>query len=214
MPKRLFPPVALWKTEQRVGLARNHDRPCCRRRSAYTARSMCGSCEALSWLLAVEGIPEGLDLPDLIALGGESRMAQCESQADELPLPELPDDMIRESNRFTVSLLSPLFLPRDSSGRLASPMPGQTFPGLAGSTVVSACVGRPVHIGGWNSLKPRTVAAHSSFAARINLVLRGCPCCRPDSVLALHGRHVGERRPYGFGQIALGAWPQETGDVA
>jgi len=121
--------------------------------------------------------------------------------------------MIRESNRFTVSLLTPLCLPRDSSGRLAPPMPGQSFPGLTGSTVVSACVGKPVHIGGWNSLNreplpliPYLPAGSTWFCEADTAAL--------DSVLALHGRHVGERTPYGFGQIALGAWPQETGDTA
>jgi CRISPR-associated protein Cmr3 len=121
--------------------------------------------------------------------------------------------MIRASNRFTVSLLSPLCLPQDSSGRLASPMPGQTFPGLTGSTVVSACVGRPVHIGGWNSLKREPLPLIPYLPAGSTWFCEAEPAAL-DCVLALHGRHVGERTPYGFGQIALGAWPQETGDTA
>ena len=132
---------------------------------------------------------------------------------DELPLPQSPVDMIRESNRFTVSLLSPLCLPTDSSGRLSLPLPGECFPGVAGATIVSACVGKPVQIGGWNSLKREPLPLIPYLPAGSTWFCEADPAAL-DSILALHGRHIGERTPYGFGQIALGAWPQETGDTA
>jgi CRISPR-associated protein Cmr3 len=208
----LVPSSALWKTEQRVGLARNHDRRAAEEGALYSPEYV-RLLRGVELATVVEGVPADWTFPDLIALGGESRMAQCESQADEFPLPQLPDDMIRQSNRFTVSLLSPLCLPKDSSGRLASPTPGQSFPGLTGSTVVSACVGRPVRIGGWNSLKREPLPLIPHLPAGSTWFCEAVPAAL-DSVLALHGRHVGERTPYGFGQIALGAWPQETGDPA
>lgn len=203
---------ALWKSEQRVGLARNHDRRAAEEGALYSPEYV-RLLRGVELATVVEGVPEDWTFPDLIALGGESRMAQCESRADELRLPQLPIDMIRESNRFTVSLLSPLCLPRDSSGRLAPPMPGQTFPGLTGSTVVSACVGRPVHIGGWNSLKCEPLPLIPYLPPGSTWFCEADPAAL-DSVLTSHGRHFGERTPYGFGQIALGAWPQETGDTA
>lgn len=208
----LVPSSALWKTEQRVGLARNHDHRAAEEGALYSPEYV-RLLRGVELATVVEGVPEDWTFPDLIVLGGESRMAQCESRAYEFPLPQLPDDMIRESNRFTVSLLSPLCLPKDSSGRIVSPMPGQSFPGLTGSTVVSACVGRPVHIGGWNSLKGEPLSLISYLPTGSTWF------CEADSaaldyILALHGRHVGERTPYGFGQIALGAWPQDTGDTA
>lgn len=202
----------LWKTEQRVGLARNHDRRAAEEGALYSPEYV-RLHRGVELALVVEGIPGDWGLPDLIALGGESRIAHCESRADELPLPQLPVDMIRESNRVTVSLLSPLCLPKDSSGRLAPPMPGQRFPGLTGSTIVSACVGKPVHIGGWNSLNRQPLPLIPYLPAGSTWFCEADPAVL-DSVLALHGRHVGERTPYGFGQIALGAWPQETGDIA
>ena len=208
----LFRPDDLWKTEQRVGLARDHESRAVEEGALYSpayVRLQPG----VALALAVEGIPGDWILPDLIALGGESRMAHCESPVDRLPLPELPVDAIRESNRFTVSLLSPLCLPRDSSGRLAPPMPGHSFPCLAGSTIVSACVGKPIHIGGWNSLSREPLPLTPCLPPGSTWFCEADPAAL-DSVLALHGRHVGERKPYGFGQIALGAWPQETGDVA
>ena len=208
----LVPSGALWKTEQRVGLARNHDRRAAEEGALYSPQYV-RLLRGVELATVVEGVPKDWTLPDLIAMGGESRMAQCESRADELPLPQSPVDMIRESSRFTVSLLTPLCLSKDSSGRLASPRPGQSFPGLTGSTIVSACVGRPVHIGGWNSLKREPLPLIPYLPAGSTWFCEADPAAL-DSVVALHGRHVGERTPYGFGQIALGAWPQEIGDAA
>ncbi len=205
-------PDHLWKTEQRVGLARDHDRRAAEEGALYSPEYVRLQ-RGVELALMVEGIPENWVLPDLIALGGESRMAHCDSRADELPLPQMPVDMIRESNRFTVSLLSPLCLPKDSSGWLTPPMPGQCFPGLTGSTIVSACVGKPIHIGGWNSLNREPLPLTPCLPAGSTWFCEADPTTL-DSIFGLHGRHVGERTQYGFGQIALGAWPQATGDIA
>jgi CRISPR-associated protein Cmr3 len=201
----------LWKTERRVGLARDHDRRAAEVGALYSPEYVRLQ-RGVELALAVEGLPEDWDLPDLIALGGESRMAHCESRAEEFPLPQFSVDMIRGSNRFAVSLLSPLCLPKDSSGRLTAPMPGQCFPGLTGSTIVSACVGKPIPIGGWNSLNREPLPLTPCLPAGSTWFCETDPTTL-DSTFSLHGRHVGERTQYGSGQIALGAWPQETGDT-
>ena len=208
----LVPSIALWKTEQRVGLARNHDRRAAEEGALYSPEYV-RLFRGVELATVVEGIPEDWLLADLIAFGGESRLAHCVIRPDELPLPQSPVDMIRESNRFTVSLLSPLCLPTDSSGRLSLPLPGECFPGVAGATIVSACVGKPVQIGGWNSLKREPLPLIPYLPAGSTWFCQAEPAAL-DPILALHGRHIGERTPYGFGQIALGAWPQETGDIA
>lgn len=205
-------PDHLWKTEQRVGLARNHDKRAAKEGELYSPQYVRLQ-RGVELALVVEGIPANWSIPDVIVLGGESRMAHCESRADEAPLPKAPVDMIRESNSFTVSLLSPWCLSNDSSGRIISPMPGQRFPGLTGSTIVSACVGKPMHIGGWNSLNREPLPLTPCLPAGSTWFCEADPAAL-DSILALHGRHVGEQTQYGFGQIALGAWPQETGDTA
>ncbi len=207
----LVPSSALWKSEQRVGLARNHESRAAEEGALYSPEYV-RLRRGVELAMLVEGVPEKWEFPKLIALGGESRMAQCKSRAGELPLLPLPDDIIRESKRFTVSLLTPLCLPRDSSGRLASPMPGQSFPGLRGSTVVSACVGKPVHIGGWNSLKREPLPLMPYLPAGSAWFCEADPTAL-GSILTSHRRHAGERTAYGFGQIALGAWPQETGET-
>ena len=204
-------PDHLWKTERRVGLARDHDRRAAKEGELYSPEYVRLQ-RGVELRIAVEGIPEDWVLPDLIAFGGESRMAHCESQSGELPLPQSPDDLIRDSNHFTVILLTTLCLPKASSGRPVSPMPGESFPGLMDSAIVSACVGKPVYIGGWNSLNREPLPLTPCLPAGS---IWFCEAHRTalDSILRLHGRHVGERTEFGFGQIALGAWPQEIGDT-
>jgi len=208
----LFRPDQLWKTERRVGLARDHDRRAAEEGKLYSPEYVRLQ-RGVELVLVVEGLPEDWSLPDLIALGGESRMAHCESRVEEFPLPQSPVDTIRASNCLTISLLTPLWMARDSSGQVTPPMPGQCFPGVAGSTIVSACVGKPISIGGWNSLNREPLPLTPCLPAGSIWFCEANPTAL-DSILTLHGRHVGERTQYGFGQIALGAWPQETGDIA
>ena len=205
----VIPSAALWKTEPRVGLARNHETRGAEEGELYSPEYVRLE-HGVALAVGVEGIPEAWMLPDLIAFGGESRMAQCENRPAALPLRQPPDDLIRQSSRFTISLLSPLCLPMHASGCLVQPKPGHSFPGLAASTIVSACVGKPIHIGGWNSLTHEPVRLSPCLPAGSTWFCEAGPTAL-DSILDLHGQHVGERTQYGFGQIALGAWPQETG---
>ncbi len=208
----LLPSSALWKAEQRVGLARHPESRAAEEGALYGPTYVRLE-QDVALALVVQGIPPDWELPGLIAFGGESRMAHCESAVQELPLPQEPLDMIRASNRFTVSLLTPLCLPSDPSQRLAPPMPQRPFPGLAGSKVVSACVGKPIPIGGWDSLDRRPLPLVPCLPPGSTWFCAADPAAL-DSLLAWHGRRVGERTPFGFGQIALGAWPQKTGDAA
>jgi len=85
----LVPSSALWKTEQRVGLARNHDRRAADEGALYSPEYV-RLLRGVELATVVEGVPTDWKFPDLLAFGGESRMAACESRADELPLPQLP----------------------------------------------------------------------------------------------------------------------------
>jgi len=89
------------------------------------------------------GVPVEMKcLPELFPLGGESRLAQCDPWNGD-PLPKAPRaDSFKSMPRgveFAVILLTP--------GRLADPT---SF--FSGARLISACVGKPVPIGGWDSL--------------------------------------------------------------
>ena len=98
---------------------------------------------------------------------------------------------------YSVIVLSPL--------PLAEPLlPKQPVPGLPGS-LVSACLPRPLMLGGWDSL------AHQPLALKPHLtpgsVLFMCAKATDETaVSALHGTCIGERPDWGYGLVAIGTW--------
>jgi CRISPR-associated protein Cmr3 len=211
-PETLFRSSNLWRIEPRVGLARDHVTRAAEEGKLYSPGYV-RLRQNVKLAVAVEGIPDDWALPELTPFGGESRLAYCESHQTPLPLPVAPADQIRDSQRFTVSLLSPLFLSTNGTGRCSHPEPGEVLHSLAGSRIISACVGKPIRIGGWNSVhrEPEPLCAYLPFGstwfcevARADLL---------DSILEMHGKTIGDRKPHGLGQIAIGAWPTNTGDT-
>lgn len=202
----------LWRIEQRVGLARDHESRAAEEGKLYSP-AFVRLRQHVKLAVTVDGIPEDWPLPELTAFGGESRLAYCEARPGPVPLPVVPADQIRESQRFTVSLLSPLLLPANESGHQTHPEPQGVLHSLAGSRIVSACVGKPIRIGGWNSVhrEPEPLLAYLPAGSTWF-----CEVTRPDaldSLLEMHGQAIGDRKAHGLGQIAIGAWPTNTGDA-
>lgn len=203
----------LWRIEPRVGLERDHEKHAAKEGMLYSPAYV-RLRRDVKLVVTVEGIQDDWKLPDLIPFGGESRLAHCEVNPGSLPLPDVPVDQIRKSETFTVSLLSPLLLPTNESGRHSHPEPGNALDGLGSSRIVSACVGKPIRIGGWNSVHREPEPLLSYLPAGSTWF---CEIARPDaldSLLKMHGKTIGDRRPHGLGQIAIGAWPTNLGDTA
>jgi len=202
-------PTSLWSHEPRIGLVReplsrttaDSDHALYSPRYVRLRRNV-----ALS--VVVHEVPEDWTVPDLFPLGGEGRMADCRL-CDSVALPSA-SIAIRKTRRVAVVLLTPLCLKPDANGLLEHPRPNHSFPDLQGTTIVSACVGKPVRFGGWNSLAGEPIAltpclpAGSTWFCEIEQAA-------VDTVLQAHGRHVGERTAYGFGQIVLGTWDDKGG---
>ncbi len=200
----------LYCSEPRVGLARDHQTRMAEEGKLYSPQYVRLEKE-VSLAVGVQGVPDDWTLPSLVTFGGESRMAYCDSRTSPLPLPTAPADAIRQSYQFTVTLLTPLFLPADDSGRHRHPLPGDVLPRLSGSWIVSACVGKPIQIGGWNSLH------REPLPLRAYLPTGSTWFCKTqedavDAILDMHGKHIGDQTQYGLGQIALGAWPRPNGE--
>lgn len=75
--------------------------------------------------------------------------------------------------------------------------------------MISACVGKPVYIGGWDISKgkPRTlepqVPAGSIFYMKID------PTDSTKAVNTIHDQHIGLKTNLGFGHTAVGVWNNE-----
>jgi len=140
---------------------------------------------------------EGDELPEtLTAMAGEHRMAHF-GVMGALELPRLPENL--KDGRYIVYLLSPLLLD-------AMPKPGGGLAGLPGK-VVSACTGKAIRIGGWDSRGANggykgPLPLRAAIPAGSVFFMEGA-----DGDLAQwHGKHIGKAAEWGFGQILIGKW--------
>lgn len=211
---------ALWRAELRVGLERQPKTRTARENMLYSSthvRMMHGHPRPgqtghrgdVSLGVRVSGIPESWKEPvgDLIPLGGESRVAECHCWNVDPALTVTQDtqDEIIASGRAAVIALSPLDLDGavDANGlSLAVPDGGEV-------RIVSACLDRPLRIGGWDSLARRPHPLRSVLAPGSVLF---CEAAEPSRfVEAVNSGSglpsLGSRQAFGFGAVALGIWP-------
>ncbi len=195
----IFPPGALWEHESRVGLHRDEIKLTTGEGALYSPAYVRLK-KGVALGVGLEGLAETLSssIPSLFPLGGESRLAQCDPWPHD-PLPVAPPlNSFRPDQNgylsFAVILLTP--------GAFREP----PIPGVG---IVSACLGKPQLIGGWNSvareplpLKPHAPAGSVWF----------CQIRETDfpAIHSLHGSHIGPHASHGFGQIILGHWPINT----
>jgi CRISPR-associated protein Cmr3 len=209
-PDTIVRSTDLWKREPRVGLARHHETRTAEEGKLYSPQYVRLS-KDVSLAVAVQGIPANWTFPRLTTFGGEGRMAYCDNSETPLRLPAVPTEAIRESLQFSVTLLTPLFLPADALGGHKHPLPGDVLPGMSGLRIVSGVIGKPIQVGGWNSLHREPLPLRAYLPAGSTWF---CEAKQEaiDNLLEKHGAFIGDRTKYGFGQIALGTWPRNIGD--
>ena len=205
--KQIVSSEALWKYEYRIGLARGDDTRTAEEGMLYSPVFIRPQPDTVL-SVTVSGLPSEWSLPELIAFGGEGRMAKCEP-VELIDLHTMTEDSIRrDGGRLVVVLLSPLCWSVGNGGVMKGPGVGDFLPGLEGARIISACVGKPIRIGGWNSLKNEPLPLRPYLPAGSVFF---CQCdAAIDSVLKKHDDHIGELTAYGFGHIAVGAWPNRS----
>ena len=194
----------LWQHEVRVGLKRNEEKRVTEQGAIYSPRFVRLK-RGVSLAMTVEGLQSDWHIPKLLALGGEGRMADCTTVEGCELCPSPANDPLR----FTVTLLTPLMLPIEPDDTVRQPAVGQRLPGLTGSLIVSACVGKPHSIGGWDSTKREPLPLRPVLPAGSTWF---CECDEKDwsSVSQMHGQWIGDKTVYGYGQIVIGQWPPTT----
>ena len=197
----------LWGSEPRVGLLRD-ERTRTTKEGALYSPAYIRLTGDVRLAMNVDGIPSDWQMPELLALGGESRLAYCEAVNGIKLLPDQPEfsPATNAAVELTLTLLTPAFFGAHD-GVVIPPRAGDDFPGLPGVRVVSACVGRAVYIGGWDSLERRPLPLTPFFPAGSTWFLE-VQRDHVASVTAHHGKCIGEKTKFGFGQIALGVWPR------
>lgn len=190
----------LWEFEFSIGIERKTETRSVVEGALYSI-SKVRLKPGVSIAVEIDGLDDDDELESTFPFGGEGRLAQAERITNIHEAPKLPalDPCAEGKIRFTVTHLTP--------ARFNSiwPGPGGELPGLVGSRVVSACLERPLWIGGWDSvnkrpqpLKPYLPGGSTWF-------------CEADSNLAqkvinFSGQRIGEYCEFGFGEIAVGLW--------
>lgn len=195
----IFSPSDLWAHEPRVGLVRD-EKTLTPGEGARYSPAYVRLKKGVSLGVGIAGVPNDLkaDIPPLFPLGGESRLAQCDAWPHS-PLPAAP----------SFASIKP-----DTTGRIAFVIilltPGAfKEPSLPGAEIISACVGKPQFIGGWDSLK-REPLPLQPFAPAGSVWF--CKVSAADflAIHEQHGKYLGTHSAHGFGQILIGHWPQST----
>jgi CRISPR-associated protein Cmr3 len=198
----LISDVKLWSEEPRTGIQRDATTRTASDGGLYSSRHFRLQ-EGTALVMSATGLPPDWPLPSgAYPFGGESRLAYWQQWSGDLAL-KMPIDRICDEGRFILIALTPLDLSRQAClGR--TPLTE-----LGGALVKSACMDRPIRIGGWDSLsrQPRPMRSyvppgtvffcecHDKTALRsaIDQMGDGMPI-------------VGATSDAGFGCVALGTW--------
>ena len=83
-----------------------------------------------------------------------------------------------------------------------------TLPGLPGN-LVSACLPRPLMLGGWDSCTRQPLPLQPHLAPGSVLFMRA-PASDETAIRALHGTCIGMRPAWGYGLVAIGTWKEQN----
>ena len=203
------PQRCLWRSELRVGIQRDASSHTVQSGFLYTA-SHVRLIDNVSVVMGIDNLPQDGKLLAQIErclhpLGGEGRMCQMEIlEGSDMPvLPPMPSLSIRQGRvRYSVILLQPTATSRP-------PQPQEeNYAGLPG-IVVSACLPKPVLVGGWDSVTRRPLPLRPLLAPGSILFLEA-EAGRLDAIQRLHGASVGANGDWGFGLTVIGQWPKES----
>lgn len=200
---------SLWSEEPRIGLEIDRRTRAAKEGMLYSTRHSRPE-RGVSLGARVAGVPDDWSLPfgSMIPFGGEGRLAECvEWKSGVLLKPPSSIDGVR---CIAVVALTPLDLqPEVCDGRSMLELAD-----LGGVRVVSACLDRPQPIGGWDSLTRRPRPLRGVLPPGSVLFCEAPdPVRLNDTFVTRDGTtHVGTRRQWGFGLVAIGHWADQVKD--
>ncbi len=190
----------LWGSENRVGI-----KLC--KRSGTAEDSMLYSSihvrlkKGITLGVLVEGVPDSwyVGLNNIIPLGGEGKMAGLTIK-DEIPaFPGAPEIKSMNSEiRYTVTLITPGYYKNIENVIRNGP------PDLPGKCV-SACIDKLEQVGGWD-LKDRSPRPLQPLVPAGSTWFFTADEAEKQEIYDLHGKCIGDKTEYGFGQILIGIW--------
>ncbi len=201
LPDDVVPSGCLWASEPRIGLERDDTTRTAVEGMLYSTQHVRPSAD-VSLGARIHGLSDDWSLPrhEMMPLGGESRLAECDEWDGNLGI-EAPLARIRRDGKAALITLSPLDLNRETCA-------GEKPIHSLGARIVSAAMDRPQRIGGWDSLACRPLPIQSvlppgSVLFCDELSDQNLQDAAEDGLV-----RVGDRTEWGFGLVALGVWPE------
>lgn len=199
--KHLVHQNQLWSKEPRIGIARSDDSRTTKEGAMYSP-SHIRLKKGVSIAMEVGGLSQKCKeaLPTQPQpVGGESRACWLRLCEYSLPFPKLPEwNTAEETLHYTATALTPVAVSKP-------PTPEEeNYAGLPGR-IISACLPRPMILGGWDSLECKPLPLKPYLAPGSVLFLEaGIEYIK--EVKALHNNTIGDRTNWGFGLVAIGIW--------
>ena len=194
----------LWTPEPRIGLELDPNTRTAKKGMLYSTQHI-RPASGVSLGTRIHGLPEHWSPPcgDLVPLGGESRLAECQAWDGNLGL-VLPLDRIGADGKIALISLTPL----DIGEKIYTGL--QPLDALGGARVVSACLDRPQRIGGWDSLNRRPLPLRSVLPAGSTLFCEtDDPAATAMAIKSGDGvMRLGQHQEWGFGLVAPAVWPK------
>lgn len=200
-PEQVYAAGDLWTTEPRVGIKRDSGSRTTKEDSLYQIQQV-RLREDVSLAVQVEGLPDDWQPQSPALLGGESRMVWVET-TENITLPQAPTLQPDGGTiRYTVTLITPAAAVDESWCQSGVPLFG--LPG----EIISACVGKPLMIGGWDSIKGSPLPLRAHLPAGSSWFIEAAPD-DAKQILDIHGEHIGSKVEWGYGQILIGTWRKQ-----
>lgn len=189
----------LWKTEPRVGIKRDPGSRTTKEDALYNIQHV-RLREGVSVAVSIEGLDDDWTPQSPALLGGEGRMVWV-THGEDVLLPAA-SRLTGDPVRYTVTLITPARFTDDGWRQ-----PGGKLGTLPGK-IVSACVGKPVLIGGWDSRARAPLSLRPYLPAGSTWFIEAS-ASDERQILEMHGKHIGEKTAWGYGQILIGTWREQ-----
>jgi CRISPR-associated protein Cmr3 len=197
----------LWEEEERAGIGIDKSTRTSKQGMLYFTSHIRPK-PKLSIVVKVKGINEKWhqNVPSVIPLGGEGRMATVKITDDKTILPPMPELKIEAAKiRFTVTLITPgCIWPLEDTGKITGCMKNlikkgyQVIPG----NCISACIGKLKQVGGFD-IEKREPRPLIPIIPPGSMWFYEADAKDIDTLKNLHGN---VSNPLGFNQIIIGNW--------
>ncbi len=208
----LVPQSALWQTEARVGISRDESTRTTKENALYAAAHV-RLADGIALAVSIDGAETGGLVGALAPLGGEGRSVWIEAgKAIDLPKAAVLKPGTDGKVRYTVLLLTPAYFGDaeddwPQSGGTIGDGTGASLPGC----IVSACVGKPVSVGGWDG-EARSPLALRPLAPAGSVWFLEAEAGDAEAILRRHGSGIGRATAWGFGLAVIGRWQRGESD--